>query len=131
MQHQTRTLEVLGGRLARVQERYAAFNRKKLVLARDGGELLRWMKAEVRKGLGQNWLDWLGTPEARRFIRVSVRTCQNWMQVSRQWPAIEAMLADNPRLIDLGLVDVLKLLRHRKHCPARVKGLTPDEAQEL
>jgi hypothetical protein len=41
------------------------------------------------------------------------------------------MLADNPLLIDLGLVDTLKLLRHRRHRPGRVKGLTPDEAQEL
>jgi hypothetical protein len=120
----------LGEQLAGVLEQYAALTRKRLALARRGGRLLRAMKREVRRR-GQNWLDWLASPEGRRIVKIRERTCQEWMHVAWHWPAIESMMADNPDLIDLGLKDTLKLLRHRKYRPDRVKDLTPDEAQEF
>jgi hypothetical protein len=126
----TTKLERYGQQLIKVQAQYGTLTRKRLHLAERGGRLLRAMRSEVKR-TGQHWVEWLHSDEGRRIIRVSQRTVYNWMQAARDWPLIQAMLADNPLLIDLGLEDTLKLLRHRRGREGRVKDLTPDEAQEL
>jgi hypothetical protein len=130
MSVKTDSLQRLGVELAKVQEQYGLLARKKLHLAQEGGQLLLRMKQEVKRQ-GHEWLDWLHSAQGRRLVKLSVRSCQDWMNIARQWPQIEAMLRDNPGLMDLGEGEALKLVRHHKLRPHRVKNLTPDEAQEL
>jgi len=66
--------------------------------ARDAGELLRQVKAQVGHG---NWLPWI-----QQYCQFSERTARRYMEIADRW----AELANRPRVADLTLREGLRLL---------------------